>query len=254
MQKINSIKNFTKKSFDRALFYDEFTPIQQEMAQIISSNLGSGNFEDVLEIGSGSGYLTQSVNINFKNYTCVDISENMINRLKEKLKGQNDYSFITSDAEYCEFLEKKFDIILSSSCIQWFLYPEKTLRKLISLLREDGQIHFSVFIEPTFKELKLANIFSGFGSTLNLKDENFYANIFKDLNLNYKYVCTKKVYFQNVIEFLRLHKASGARSTSFNGLCSKEGFKKFCEFYEKNFSDKEKIYATYSYLVAGFYK
>lgn len=254
MQKINSIKNFTKNSFDRALFYEEFTPIQKEMAQIISSNLGSVNFESVLEIGSGSGYLTQSVDINFKDYTCVDTSENMINRLKEKLKGKKGYNFMTSDAESCEFFDKRFDIILSSSCIQWFLNPEKTLKNFISLLKENGQIHFSVFIEPTFKEVRLANTFSGFGSTLDLKDESFYMNIFKDLNLNYKYVCTKKVFFQNVIDFLKFHKASGARSTSFNGLCSKEVFKKFCEFYEKNFTDKEKIYATYSYLVAGFYK
>ncbi len=254
MQKTHSIKNFVKNSFDRAIFYEEFTPIQQEMAQIISSNLGSEEFESVLEIGSGSGYLTQSVNIKFKDYTCLDISENMIKGLKEKLKDQKGYNFMVSDAEDCEFLERRFDVILSSSCIQWFLDPEKTLRNFISLLKENGQIHFSVFIEPTFKELKLSNIFSGFGSTLNLKDESFYMNVFKDLNLNYKYVCTKKVYFQSVIEFLKFHKASGARFTSFNRICSKEDFKNFCEFYEKNFKDREKIYATYSYLVAGFYK
>jgi malonyl-CoA O-methyltransferase len=254
LQKKIFIKNFTKNSFDRALFYEEFTPIQHEIAQLISSNLGSEIFTSVLEVGSGSGYLTQSVDIKFKDYTCMDISEKMINVLKERLKDKAGYNFIVFDAEDYDFYEKRFDLVLSSSCMQWFLDPEKTLRNLISLLKEDGQIHFSVFIEPTFNEVRLANVFSGFGSTLRLKDEEFYMNTFKDLTLSYKYVCTKKLYFQNVLEFLKFHKASGARFTNFNGLCSKEAFKKFCTFYEKNFRYKDKIYVTYSYLVAGFYK
>ncbi|PMP85590.1 MAG: hypothetical protein C0174_03925 [Thermodesulfobium narugense] len=253
-QKIQSIKNFIRNSFDRALFYENYTPIQKEIAHLISLNIGSEYFESVLEVGAGTGHLTQSVTISFNNYTCIDISEKALNKLKSKLKGQDGFDFVIGDAENYDFSGKQFDLILSSSSIQWFLYPEKTLKNFISLLKETGQIHFGVFIEPTFKEMQLTNIFSGFGSTMKLKDEGFYLDIFKDLNLIYKYVCTKKLYFQNPIEFLRFHKASGARFTSFDSLCSKEKFKKFCDFYEKNFKIKNKIYATYSYLIAGFYK
>ncbi|AEE15434.1 Methyltransferase type 12 [Thermodesulfobium narugense DSM 14796] len=254
IQKMQSIKNFTKNSFDRAILYESHTPIQKEIAHLISLNIGSEYFESVLEVGAGTGHLTQCVTIGFNNYTCIDISDKALNRLKSKLKNRNGFDFITDDVENYDFSGKQFDLILSSSSIQWLLYPEKTLKKFIYLLKDMGQIHFGVFIEPTFKEMQLTSIFSGFGSTLKLKDERFYLDIFKDLNLIYKYVCTKKLYFQNPIEFLRFHKASGARFTNFNSLCPKEKFKKFCDFYEKNFKTKDRIYTTYSYLIAGFYK
>uniref|UniRef100_A0A7C5KEL2 Methyltransferase domain-containing protein n=1 Tax=Thermodesulfobium narugense TaxID=184064 RepID=A0A7C5KEL2_9BACT len=252
MQKPQSIKDFTRKSFDRAYLYEEFTPIQKEMAYLISLNLGFERFDSVLEVGSGLGYLTRSINISFNDYTCIDISNKTLNKLKEKLKNQAKFNFIVGDVENYDFSGRQFDLILSSSCIQWFLYPEKTLKNLIRLLKKGGQIHLGVFIEPTFKEIQLASIISGFGSRLELKDENFYTNIFKELDMIYKYVCIKRLYFQSPADFLKFHKASGARFTNFDSLCSKKRFKKFCEFYKENFAHNDKVYATYSYLVAGF--
>lgn len=121
---------------------------------------GFGKNARILEIGAGTGNLTQKlVQKGFKNITCIDISSEMLKIMKRKINSEN-ISTIVTDVDY--FLHKNkfnYDIILISSVLHHLPDYENTLNDLKKVLRSNGVIYITH--EP-FKHNLDKNIFYKF--------------------------------------------------------------------------------------------
>ena len=106
----------------------------------------------ILEIGCGTGFLTRKLAKKYSpdffmiNDLCIEM-EPYISDI------QNKFVFIPGDAEKIVFSET-YDLIASSSAIQWFTDLETFLRKIEKNLASGGVIAFSTFGINNLQEIK----------------------------------------------------------------------------------------------------
>lgn len=118
--------NLVAHSNEKGLLVDE-----------ISDLLKGKTHGSCLEIGLGtSAYFSERLSPFFEEYKIIEKNE-----FKEPLK-QN-VRFIHGDFEEHLF-EKQFDVILASHVVYYFKDLSKTVKKIISLLKDDGHVYFVV--------------------------------------------------------------------------------------------------------------
>ncbi len=146
------IRNFSRYAY----VYDKYADVQKRAALELAEEIKEKNFNKILEIGCGTGNYTLLLREKFRNarLKAIDISKNMIEVAKEKLKDR-DIEFIVEDGENLGS-DGEFDLITSSACFQWFDDLEKALMKYRDLLKSSGIILFSIFGPSTFWELDAA--------------------------------------------------------------------------------------------------
>lgn len=101
---------------------------------------------NILEIGSGTGNLTiKLLHQGFKNITCLDISKEMMDELKRKVRNSDhNIKFMVSDID--SFLENntsKFDIVLMGSVLHHFPDYVSTLKNIEKILNNTGCIYIT---------------------------------------------------------------------------------------------------------------
>ena len=154
-------KDLIQTRFSKALSrYNENAKIQKKMAEKLVSLLNKRNYNNILEIGCGTGLLTELLNesLTFQNYTAIDIVENC----QEYIKAINpNIHFIQADIE--KFIpEFTPDLIISNASLQWIDNFESIINSLKKKLNNDGEFVFSTFGNENFKEISFIT-----GKTLN---------------------------------------------------------------------------------------
>ena len=142
-----------KKRFSRSLqTYDRTAIVQQEMAKVLIKLLPTErDYNSILEIGCGTGFLTRELNssINYQHYTANDIVEDC----KEYVQTiDTNITFLKGDIHSLR-LEHRYDLIISNAVFQWFNTTD-ILVNLKKQLNTNGVIAFSSFGEKNFQELK----------------------------------------------------------------------------------------------------
>ncbi len=145
------MKVHIKRSFDSSCStYDSSCDIQRMVASHLAG-LISNEHNNILEIGTGTGIFTSELALKYKeiSITCLDVAHSLLAEAKLK---HPDFSYICADAERLPIMggEKKFDLIASSSTLQWFIRPEKSIPEILSNLKKGGQFGFSVFCRRYF--------------------------------------------------------------------------------------------------------
>ena len=135
-------KELIKNKFQKSLnTYPEHALLQPNIAHKLAEFIDK-DYEDILEIGSYSGFLTREIvkKTEFRNYTALDIVDSFdcIKNLSPKIK------FILADIEEVE-LNQKYDLIISSSSLQWCNNLAKTTEKLKANLKPNGRIMLAIF-------------------------------------------------------------------------------------------------------------
>lgn len=150
-------KKVIKNNFGRnAEFYDKYSGIQEKIAIELVDRISPNGWNDILELGCGTGNFTRLLKNKFKDarLKALDISQEMVALCCKKLSTEGT-EFIIADAEEVK-LSERFDLITSNAAFQWFLDLEKTIVKYAACLRKDGAIIFSTFGPKTFCELDWA--------------------------------------------------------------------------------------------------
>ncbi len=106
----------------------------------------------ILEPGCGTGLYTRMLLDAFPDASIdgVDISEAMVRLAGERIADPR-ARFETADAE--EIVSGSYDLVTSNATFQWFLSFDRTVRRLASLLSDEGLLTFSFFGPGTFAEL-----------------------------------------------------------------------------------------------------
>ncbi len=173
------MENYKKriiKSFDnKAHSYEKYSVVQQEVSRrlIERIKLLKCSPQNILDIGSGTGNLSEQLKLNFKksNIFCLDISEKMLNKCKSK---NFDLSTICADTEFLPIKPFTFDLIISSFTFQWCKNLKKVFSDIKKLLTDKGVFIFSTVGPDTLIEVK--NIFKEI-------DDDQHVNEFLDMHI-----------------------------------------------------------------------
>ena len=213
-------KDLIQKRFARSLeTYNNSAKVQRRMADKLLGFLdGSGEFSDILELGCGTGFLTQCAVKeikNFKSYTAIDIVENC----RRYIKNIDDsIEFVCADAETFES-GKKYDLILSNAFFQWIDNTSDMIDKLMQKLNPNGVLLFSTFGKENFRE-----IFLSIGKTLPYKSKQELENMIG----NYRHEIEEEIYvlsFKTPLEVLKHLKSTGVNSLESSAWTKRDMFK-----------------------------
>lgn len=131
--------------------YNSHNIIQQIIAKSLVREL---KFEPkrILELGCGSGQVIKYIDWEFDYYKAIDASLSMC-ELHPKRENIDVKCFDFDTMEFIEEIQNdKFDIVLSSSALQW----SKDLSKIIgSLSKVTNQINAVLFTSNTFKTIQI---------------------------------------------------------------------------------------------------
>ncbi|HHY73277.1 MAG TPA: malonyl-ACP O-methyltransferase BioC [Bacillus bacterium] len=256
-------KRFTKQ----APIYDEFANVQKKMANHLLTLLedvqcGEQGGIRILEIGCGTGYLTERILQHFPHceITAVDLAPGMIEMARKKVDDKR-VTFICGDAEKMEFAQT-YHFIISNATFQWFNQLENTIRRLFETLHTGGTIYFSTFGKSTFHELHAS--FKQAQDRLPVSKghklgQSFYsidelATICKlsldsyPIQLNYEEKREIET-FASVREFLTSIKKIGANNSNEEGYrLNPSVLKEMIRYYECNYRVGNSIQATYHCL------
>ncbi len=223
-----SVKNeFSKYAKE----YKNHNIIQQIIAKSLVRELDFKP-KNILELGCGSGQVFKNISWDIDSYTAVDFSDNMC-KLHPKAKNVQIKCFDFDSIEFSKYIKnKKYDIILSSSSLQW----SKNLTKLIKNLSLcTNKINAVLFTSNTFKSIhKITQIKSPILSEQEIK--NAFSKYF---NCEFETILYK-LEFDNKKELFSYIKKSGVSggSSSLDFKIAKKLYKE----YNLNYLEFEVIF------------
>lgn len=153
-----SYKERVQESFSRhASTYDSAAALQfiaaRITAQLIEKNADQIPAGPILEIGCGTGMLSSFLPTIFPDRQIIfsDISPDMVLFCKNKIMENKEFrspkesrlTWMVLDAEELK-THSEYAAIVSSFAIQWFFQPFKGISRLVSALRAEGALFFSI--------------------------------------------------------------------------------------------------------------
>ncbi len=236
------IKNI-KKQFEKSMNdYDKNAAVQDLMASklVIELLKISDNFENILELGSGTGLLTKRLvkSIRYKNFYANDLVEKSKMYVQKFIPSAN---FICGNALKVR-LAKKADLIVSNAMFQWFDNLDKVVEILKTNLKSDGILAFTTFAPSNFKEVTEIT-----GLTLKYKSKEELETVLKNKGFEILYSETfyEEMRFNTPLELLAHMKHTGVNSLSEKTWTVKK-VKEFCDKYSKKYP---KTILTYSPII-----
>ena len=147
-------KTSIQKSFSRqAVEYNNNSGLQKNIAEKLLEKITYSDPSCILEIGCGTGNLT---NLLLEKYPstplhAIDLAPGMVRVVK---KNNENVNTRVADAEDLPFSDQAFDLIVSSTALQWMSDLTKVLNEVKRCLRGDGQFIAALFGGKTLFELK----------------------------------------------------------------------------------------------------
>ncbi|QCE33242.1 methyltransferase domain-containing protein [Acetobacteraceae bacterium] len=239
--------NDIEKSFAHAKHYDDFAVIQPIAAnlltEIIPSRLRSKKIQRILELGAGTGALTQKIAplFPYAEYVCTDLSKEMLRRAERKTKhlGLN-LSFLPLDMEnFPKHLTKehplagKFDLIISNLAFQWVQNRPIALENIYTKLDVGGAAFLTTLLDGSLQEWRYACEISENPCAVPL-----YPSV-AELETEYAQAKWKRYQIQeevkNAISFLKGLKEIGATPKNLNSGQKSQKLKSAIHFFDRHY-------------------
>ena len=238
-------KKLIKERFKKSLVtYNQNSFVQNKMADnLIKMASPVKRFSAILELGCGSGLLTNKIKETFGYdiYDAVDI----VSECEEYIKAiSQDINFIAEDIEKFS-TDKKYNLIISNATFQWIEKFPNFLGKIYENLEENGMFIFSTFGNNNFQEIK----------KITNESLNYYScDELKNILQEYKPFTLKEeilsIDFETPIDIL-----SHLKLTGVNSISSKHWTKKdLCEFSDKYKKFYPNIKLTYHPIYVAIIK
>jgi len=142
-----SIKSeFSKYAKD----YNNYNIIQQIVAKSIVRDI-KNKPKRILELGCGSGQIIKHITWEYDRYTAVDFSKYMCELHPRNEKTEVICCDFDSDEFFGFIKDQKFDVIVSSSAMQW---SNDLDRLLYNLTISANEIYAGLFTSNTFKTIQ----------------------------------------------------------------------------------------------------
>lgn len=243
-------KELIKQRFEKNLStYTDNAVVQKPMASELIASLTThvggiaippytNNFNKILEIGCGTGTLTNEIltQLKFGELFVNDIVENSLHPEIKSDKIKKLYG----DCEEIPF-PQDLDLVISNATFQWLENLPAVLNKIHSNLNEDGILAFSTFEEGNLYEIKTLT-----DNSLSYYEKSSLENMLsKKFKIIYSNSETIEVEFNCAQDILKHLKLTGVNSLSTSNW-TKTDLTKFSKKYENLFSNnKGKLTLTY---------
>lgn len=244
-------KQLITRRFSRAVeSYNREAVAQRQIAHRMSDMLNRylpRPCSRILEIGSGTGFLTRRLMDTLHPETLVlnDICQEMSTCFNDLL-GSGRATFLAGDAETLSF-PKGQDLIVSCSALQWFVFPEQFFERCNALLKHKGYFAFTTFGRDNLKEITSVT-----GSGLHYRS---LEELKEALHIHYDIVSAREERISlsfdtplNVLYHLKHTGVTAIRQQQW----TKGDLQEFCDNYARLFSNGNSVTLTYHpiYIIA----
>jgi len=198
------------------------------LAEIIQQK-NSDKIDKILEIGCGTGFLTEKLFLMFPQaaFTITDISGSMLQfcgQQTQTLRSKQNVSANFTINDIVEsFPEGKYDLIVSSMAFQWIDDLSAILQQVQNHLSKNGILVFSTLSQDTFSSVK--RIFNDLGilfpgpQLLTTEKINSACRHFTNLEVKNE-LCIEE--FDTMLKFLRHIQSTGAGNASGNSMSARD--------------------------------
>lgn len=186
----------------------------------------------VLELGCGSGQIFKNIDFDFEYYKAIDFSQQMCDIHPEALNLDVICLDFDSDNFFDNIKDENYDLVLSSSALQW----SKDLSKIVKALSDiSNNISMVLFTSNTFKTIfELTNTLSPILDITSIQNafDKFYRCEYEIIDY--------KLEFQNKKDLFSYIKNSGVSGET-NSLSFKDA-KYLYKNYDKNYLEFEVVF------------
>jgi len=112
------------------------------------------NFTDlgeVLELGCGTGYFTESIVKNAKHIFATDLSEELLEKARERLGDNDKITFQKENGMAITFVSNKFDTVFMANVIHVIENPQRVLQECYRVLKDNGLLVITSFTNHGMK-------------------------------------------------------------------------------------------------------
>lgn len=213
--------------------YQDNCAVQKRMAQRLVDCLPqSCHFGSVLEIGCGTGNLSQLVMTRLRpEHLCLnDLSEGMIDYCRQRFGQPHNIVYSCGDILKTDF-DGKFDLIISNAVFQWIDDKLRLFKKLSSLMKENALLLYSDFLPDNFKEIKSVT-----GCSLPYTSNEDELDFLRINGFNARICDTMiSVKYKDPLTLLRSFRKQGVSGLS-KSMWTKGRLDEFVKEYEQRFS------------------
>lgn len=192
--------------FDRAVkTYNQAADLQAQVARNLARYLPDFDYPRVLEIGTGTGGMTQEIARAYGNeasYVLTDRGAEPLPCLRSSFKSAA--SYVRMDGDCPAFKPESFDLIVSSMTLQWLKNPNDALSEWQKLLSKDGMILYSTIGRNNFHEWRKHLQHRHLQCAMRNDLPDVYHGQFEEESIPYDY--------NNGRGFLKMLKLTGANS------------------------------------------
>lgn len=210
--------------------YVEHAIVQKDICQKLIAfmqefQLPTG-YSHVLEIGCGSGNLTQLIhqNFSFHHYVLNDLYQSQA--LAQLDQAQ--FSWLLGDIEQLE-LPKHLSLVVSSSALQWVENLPLLIENIVQALSSQAYFCFSTFGEQNLKQFKALT-----GQGLSYFSKQDLAQLLQ--KAGFEILCLEEelqtLYFEHPKQVLQHLKATGVTATSTVFRWTKKSLQAFYQDYQ----------------------
>lgn len=158
-----------RTAFASAPDYDGQARVQRDIAQQLAARIAELDLPSsprVLEIGCGTGFLTQALSeIGLGgDWLITDIAPEMVERCRTRMENQphqGQLSFAVLDGEHDTPVCQSFDLICSSLAVQWFDDTPAALTRMAEWLAPGGHVMVTTLGPDSFAQWRTAHVDEG---------------------------------------------------------------------------------------------
>ncbi len=248
----NINKQIIRKQFDKHLnTYESNAIVQQEVSEELVHLLKwnkLSEFNRVLEVGCGTGFLTRQFlsECKVKKIYINDFTSSALEHAKRAVVkfDISSYELLYGDAEFIPF-PTRLNAVLSTSTVQWFKSLPQFFSKVSASLNPDGIFAFSTFGDENLREIRTIT-----GIGLDYKTLN---ELTKMLETDFDIIALKewklKKVFEHPTDVLRHMKYTGVNGIQ-KVFFGKKQLSSFISNYKNLFStDEQKVILTYNPII-----
>jgi malonyl-CoA O-methyltransferase len=242
--------------------YHDESNVQHTVAEnLAASMLPRKEIDSVLEIGCGTGSLTELLRRRFPRAViyAVDIARPMIDLARERMGECARIRWHAADArQFCP--GRDFPLIISSSALHWMTPVSETVKRLAAMLEPGGDLVSALMVKGTLEELHAARtcLFPDKTSPVCLPDEEevLEAIAMAGLEIRGKRVEVFRERHDSAAAFLRSLNRQGVTGAANSGcrLLTRTELRKLIAYYDDKFAAPAGgVFATYRvlYVTAG---
>ena len=113
---------------------------------------------EVLELGCGTGYFTESIVKNAKHVFATDLSDELLEKAKERLGNNDKITFQKENCYNTSFKSDKFDTVFMANLIHVIEDPFKVLQECYRTLKDNGLLIITSFTNHGMKPLEIIKL------------------------------------------------------------------------------------------------